>query len=287
MTSDSHESYQSSTLGLSAGLKAAQDRKEFEPQCCWCDVSGSGSESVSNAPPPPPSPPPGLEQHGKLIELFSGGEGESDVINAKCWRELRRFKPFTNVFVCDRKNGRMLLGMKKRGFGKNMYNGFGGKLEPNESPLEAAIRELKEEAGISANLEECGVLLFVNASTEYCHYVHMYRAYEYDGEPIETEEMHPQWFAIPKEYLDANPAFKESSSSSSSASSSLTLSHSESESLPPIPLEQMWPDDELWMPLLLKGQYFVGRVDFGIKDSDAQHGSWTMERWWFGTKANA
>ncbi|KAL5523560.1 hypothetical protein ACEPAG_7733 [Sanghuangporus baumii] len=281
MASDSQKS-QFSTLALPAGLKVAQDRKEYEPRCCWCDVSGSGSVPI-----PPPPPPPGLEQHGNLVELFSGGEG--DVINAKDWRELRRFKPFTNVFVCDRKNGRLLLGMKKRGFGKNMYNGFGGKLEPNESPMEAAIRELKEEAGISANLEECGVLLFVNASTEYCHYVHMYRAYEYEGEPVETEEMHPHWFAIPKEYLDANPAFKESSSSSSASSSSPSssaLPHFESESLPPIPLQQMWPDDELWMPLLLKGQYFVGRVDFGIKDSDAQQGSWMMERWWFGTKAD-
>ncbi|KAL5507489.1 hypothetical protein ACEPAH_6945 [Sanghuangporus vaninii] len=277
MASDSQRD-QSSTLALPAGLKAAQDRKEYEPQCCWCDVSSS----VPNVP-----PPPGLEQHGKLIELFSGGNGEGDDASAdwKSWRELRRLKLFTNVFVCDRKNGRILLGMKKRGFGKNMYNGFGGKVEPNESPMEAAVRELKEEAGISANLEECGVLLFVNASTEYCHYVHMYRAYEYEGEPVETEEMHPHWFAIPKEYRDAKPAFKESSSSSSA--SSLTFPFSESESLPPIPLEQMWPDDELWMPLLLRGQYFVGRVDFGIKDSDAQHGSWTMERWWFEVEASS
>ena len=67
----------------------------------------------------------------------------------------------------------MLLGLKKRGFGKDMfvidlrylctnkwllislsylfllftrikrYNGFGGKIEPGETPLEAAVRELK------------------------------------------------------------------------------------------------------------------------------------------------
>lgn len=46
----------------------------------------------------------------------------------------------------------------------------------------------------------------------------------------------------------------------------------------------MWPDDELWMPFLLKGQYFVGRVDFGLKDSEAKKESFAMERWWFGTK---
>lgn len=37
----------------------------------------------------------------------------------------------------------LLLGYKKRGFGKDMYNGFGGKVEPGESVSEAAHRELK------------------------------------------------------------------------------------------------------------------------------------------------
>ncbi|EJD02731.1 uncharacterized protein FOMMEDRAFT_107702 [Fomitiporia mediterranea MF3/22] len=157
--------------------------------------------------------------------------------------------------------------MKKRGFGKGMYNGFGGKVEPHESPIEAAARELKEEAGITANIRECGILLFVNASAEYCHYVHMYRADQYEGDPIETDEMQPHWFAIPQEYLDTENDTPDTS-----------------EPLPQIPLAQMWPDDEYWMPLLLKGQYFVGRVDFGIENSEAQKGSWVMERWWFGTK---
>lgn len=90
--------------------------------------------------------------------------------------------------------------------------------------------------------------------------------------------MHPYWFAIPQEYLgDQNPP-----STTSDASS---VPSTKGDPLPPIPLSQMWPDDEHWMPLLLKGQYFVGRVDFGMEDLEAKKGSWTMERWWFGTKA--
>lgn len=84
-----------------------------------------------------------------------------------------------------------------------------------------------------------------------------------------TEEMNPRWFAIPSQYL---------------SSPHMEGDH-KVETLSDIPLEKMWPDDELWMPLLLRGQYFVGRVDFGIANDDKQMGSWAMEKWWFGSKA--
>lgn len=35
---------------------------------------------------------------------------------------------------------RILLAMKKKGFGKGKFNGFGGKVQKNESVYEAAIR---------------------------------------------------------------------------------------------------------------------------------------------------
>ena len=52
-------------------------------------------------------------------------------------------KPTTLVFPIDEQN-RILLGRKKRGFGANKYNGFGGKLDDGESFRECAIRELYE-----------------------------------------------------------------------------------------------------------------------------------------------
>lgn len=36
--------------------------------------------------------------------------------------------------------GRVLLGMKKRGFGAGKWNGFGGKVQPGETIEEAARR---------------------------------------------------------------------------------------------------------------------------------------------------
>jgi len=39
--------------------------------------------------------------------------------------------------------------MKKRGFGAHLWNGFGGKVDPNETITAAAIREMEEESGVT------------------------------------------------------------------------------------------------------------------------------------------
>ena len=46
------------------------------------------------------------------------------------------------------KDNKILLPIKKRGFGKGKNNGVGGKLEDGETELEAMIRETKEEIGV-------------------------------------------------------------------------------------------------------------------------------------------
>jgi len=55
-------------------------------------------------------------------------------------------KVMTLVYI--RNEDKVLLGMKKRGFGEGKWNGFGGKVEPNESILQGAIREVQEECGV-------------------------------------------------------------------------------------------------------------------------------------------
>jgi 8-oxo-dGTP pyrophosphatase MutT (NUDIX family) len=47
------------------------------------------------------------------------------------------------------RDGKVFLSKKKQGFGIGRLNGYGGKIEKGESETEGAIRELKEEAGIS------------------------------------------------------------------------------------------------------------------------------------------
>ena len=60
-----------------------------------------------------------------------------------------------------KKEDSILLALKKRGFGEGKYNGVGGKLENNETPEEAMIRECKEEIGVTpTSYEKVGYIHF-------------------------------------------------------------------------------------------------------------------------------
>lgn len=130
-------------------------------------------------------------------------------------------------------NSKVLLGMKKRGFGVGRWNGFGGKVETGETIESAMERELEEEAGITANnLKKVGILEFEWEGDPEISQVHIFRSDSFSGEPTESEEMKPEWFEIDE-----------------------------------IPFEKMWPDDIHWMLLFLGGKKFKGSFLFGKADS--------------------
>ncbi len=139
---------------------------------------------------------------------------------------------------------RILLGMKKRGFGAGRWNGFGGKVTPGESVEEAAKREMREECGLEASyMEKHGILEFdFKESATSRLEVHIYKVREYTGELKETEEMKPQWFHIEE-----------------------------------IPFSQMWSDDLYWIPLFIKGRKFKGRFLFD-RPSTAEYQSKIIDR---------
>ncbi|KAI0659397.1 NUDIX hydrolase domain-like protein [Cubamyces menziesii] len=197
--------------------------------------------------------PPGLAHDRPLVEAASGG-AENE------WVKYDKVKQYTNAFVIldDKK---VLLGLKKRGIGMGLWNGFGGKVDPGETPEQAAVRELQEEAGITAPLQQCGTLLFVVDGVDTAFDISVFNAYEYTGTVTESEEMRPEWFSIQKSMLPPHHPLT-------------TIDHGEaSETLPPIPLQTMWADDEFWLPLMFARRYFVGRADFGADNK--------MRRWWF------
>jgi len=141
------------------------------------------------------------------------------------WDNWEAKDPATLVFVV--KEGRILLIRKKRGLGAGKVNAPGGRLEPGETPLEAAVREVQEELCITPlELTYSGENLFQFVDG-YSIHVHVFKAGDYEGEPTETDEASPIWSE-----LDA------------------------------IPYKEMWEDDKLWVPLVLDGTRFFGRYLF-------------------------
>lgn len=139
-------------------------------------------------------------------------------------------KKMTLVFAV--KGKRILLAMKKKGFGKGRYNGMGGKVKREESVSQGAIREMREECGIQIlKMKKYGVLIFYPDKFPDGVEVHIFIAEKYAGEPRETEEMKPKWFDVCK-----------------------------------IPYDQMWDDDKYWMPFLLAGKKFKGKFIFDRND---------------------
>jgi len=132
--------------------------------------------------------------------------------------------------LCFLRNGdRLLLGMKKRGFGAGKWNGFGGKVHEGETLEQAAARELHEESAVTARtLSKVAEITFVfPAKPEWDNLVHVFFADDWDGEPQESEEMRPQWF-----------------------------------SLNDVPFSSMRESDAAWLPRILEGKKYKGEVHF-------------------------
>jgi 8-oxo-dGTP diphosphatase/2-hydroxy-dATP diphosphatase len=138
---------------------------------------------------------------------------------------------------------RVLLGMKKRGFGAGRWNGFGGKLHEGETIEEAARREVLEETGLKAkSLTKRGIITFEFEDDTDTLEVHVFNIESFSGEPAETEEMRPQWFTVDE-----------------------------------IPFKEMWSDDPYWFPFFLKGKKFKARFKFD-RPSTADYASKILER---------
>ncbi len=102
----------------------------------------------------------------------------------------------TNCFLID-ENGKVLLAMKKRGFGVGKWNGVGGKVQEGERPDETAAREVKEEIGVTVKTDDLVKVAEIDYSNEdpnWGMFVHVFIAKEWKGKPEESEEMKPEWF---------------------------------------------------------------------------------------------
>ena len=141
------------------------------------------------------------------------------------------------TIVIIHQTDKILLGMKKRGFGLGRYNGFGGKVEKDETIEEAARREVFEEASLEIiDLEKIGVIDFSWRDKKDELEVHIFKSTQFNGLPEETGEMKPEWFDIKN-----------------------------------IPYKKMWSDDIYWLPLFLQNKKFTAKFVFDNKDKILNH----------------
>lgn len=133
------------------------------------------------------------------------------------------------------KDNRVLLAIKKRGFGEGKWNGPGGKMLQGETPAAAGIRETEEEIGVTPVLTQPLAKIQYHDSDVGDWVVHVFRTEEWQGEPTESEEMKPQWFDITD-----------------------------------IPYDTMWSGDDKWMPLVIEGKKFEAEMWFDGKQNNTK-----------------
>lgn len=127
------------------------------------------------------------------------------------------------------KDDEVLLAMKKRGFGVGKWNGYGGKVQEDEHPRSATVRELQEESELVTTANDLTQVALINFhfDTKPIFECHIFTTTKWQGEPIETEEMRPQWYKTSE-----------------------------------LPFGEMWAADTMWLPLILQGEKIEAEVIF-------------------------
>jgi 8-oxo-dGTP diphosphatase len=168
--------------------------------------------------------PPPIETPRPILYRARGVEVQPSFARKVSEVDWQRWEPTekaTLLFVI--RGGRILLIDKKTGLGAGKINGPGGRIEPGEAPMDAAVREVEEELCVTpTGVRWCGELLF-QFTDGYSMRGFVYTASDFTGEPRETGEAAPLWTPVDE-----------------------------------IPYDRMWEDDRLWVPLMLAGKTFRG-----------------------------
>lgn len=82
---------------------------------------------------------------------------------------------------------------KENDVNHDKWIGVGGKFEPDETPEECLLREVREETGLHLlNYRYRGILTFIAEGWE-SEYIHLYTSSEFEGELTECAEGDLEW----------------------------------------------------------------------------------------------
>ncbi len=133
----------------------------------------------------------------------------------------------TAVLSFIRSGDKLLLIEKKRGLGAGKVNAPGGRLEPGETAIEAAVRETREEVGVEPVSPSHHASIDFQFTDGYAMRCHVFLANSLTGNLRETDEAIPFWVEVSR-----------------------------------IPFERMWQDDRYWLPAVLDGHFLTARFVF-------------------------
>ena len=89
---------------------------------------------------------------------------------------------------------------KENDLNHDKWVGVGGKFEPDETPEECMLREVREETGLTLTKYRFRAILTFLSDEWETEYIHLYTASEFTGTLLECDEGNLEW--IPKSEID-------------------------------------------------------------------------------------
>lgn len=130
--------------------------------------------------------------------------------------------------VKDNKTLMLYRNKKENDYHQGKWNGLGGKFELGETPEECAIREIKEEAGLSVkSLAMKGFITFPLFDGKDDWYVFLFVINDFEGELIDSAEGKLEWIEN-NELLDLN----------------------------------LWDGDKIFIPWLFQDKFFSAKFNY-------------------------
>ena len=117
--------------------------------------------------------------------------------------EKKKGTSLTTLCYIEKENQYLMLHRvkKEKDVNKDKWIGVGGHFEPEETPEECLLREVKEETGLTlTSWKFCGIVTFIADHWDMVEYMCLYKADGFTGELTDCTEGDLEWVEKDKVY---------------------------------------------------------------------------------------